>query len=55
VVSRLTAVASGPGASLAISSSSASGYGCTHGIVATDGPAPTGALDGEGIRVRAGR
>ena len=38
IVSRLTASASGPGWPAAISSSSESGYGCTRGIAATDGP-----------------
>jgi len=55
IVSRLTAAASGPGWSAASSSSSESGYGCTHGIAAIDGPRPAGALDGAGTARRASR
>src|SRR6266851_7434623 len=44
IVSRLTATASGPGWTAASSSSSESGYGCTHGIAAIDGPALAGAV-----------
>ncbi len=55
VVSRRTASASGPGWASAISPSSASGYGCSHGIVATDGPKPAGALDHAGTARRASR
>jgi hypothetical protein len=50
IVSRSTVTASGPGWPAAISSSSESGYGCTHGNAATDGPAPDRALAGTARR-----
>src|SRR5580658_3951997 len=65
IVSRLTATASGPGWPAASSSSIESGYGCTHGIAAIDGPVladtvlantgPAGARDGAGTARRASR